>query len=74
MKKYVTIYPFQVIGEIKEGKSIYCIDREQRDVLPISVMSVNTLFTILKDSEKTENYGKYEFYYIEEGEAEYEIS
>jgi hypothetical protein len=65
MKKYVNVYPFQAIEKLKEGKEVFCIDRGIHEVHIVKTLPVQTLVSILKESDKEENYERYEFYYIE---------
>jgi hypothetical protein len=65
MKKYVTIYPFQVIEKIKEGNDVYCVDKGTHNITHLNAEIVDSLMTIIKAAEKVGNYERYEFYYIE---------
>lgn len=70
MKKYIRVYSFQVISFITEGKKVYCIDKEERTVTMANLLSAGMLLRVLEDCKKDDLYDRYEFYYVEEGEAE----
>lgn len=69
MKKYVTVYWWNVIDKVKEGKEVFLIDKEWKRVTSCEDISASVLIRVLGDCEK-KDIGKYEFYYIEEGEVE----
>jgi hypothetical protein len=70
MKKYVKVYSFSVLDKIKEGEKVYCIDKEECTITLANLLSAEKLLDIIKDCEKDGIFDRYEFYYIEEGEAE----
>jgi hypothetical protein len=70
MKKYVTIYSFQVIEKIKEGNDVYCVDKGTHTITHLNAELVDSLMTIIKSAEKVGNYERYEFYYIESVKGE----
>jgi regulator of RNase E activity RraB len=70
MKKYVRVYSFQVISFITEGKKVFCIDKEECTVTMANLLSAGMLLQILEDCKTDGLYDRYEFYYVEEGEAE----
>ena len=70
MKNYVEVFSFQVFETIKEGKEVYCVDKELRELFLINTITTQMFSKILKESIKKENYNRFTFYYIEEGENE----
>ena len=68
MKKYVSIFWWNVLTEIKNGKKVFLIDKESADVTWIENISAGVFVRILKEVEENDT-GRYEFYYIEEKEG-----
>jgi hypothetical protein len=68
MKNFIEVYSFQVFETIKEGKEVYCVDKELRELFLINTITTQMFSKILKESAKKENYNRFIFYYIEEGE------
>ena len=68
MKKYLNVYSFQVLEKVKEGKTVYCLDKARNKVLNVEFMELRDFFDMLHDSEDERNYGRFIFYYIEEEE------
>ena len=48
MKTYNSIYSFYVIEKIKEGKTVYYLDRKLHDCGEVNKITVADLTTILK--------------------------
>lgn len=61
---YKTIYNFEVLGKIKEGKEVFGLNRETRKVLCLNDIATATTVKAI-NSEKANN--QYEFW-IEERE------
>ena len=70
MGKYINVYWFNVMEEMQKGKEVFCIDREHHEVFIVGVLPVKTLANILAMCDEKEDFGRYEFYYIAEGETE----
>ena len=66
MKTYKSIYSFYVIDKIKEGKTVYYVDRKLHDCGIINNISAQEYVTILKQSE--EETTRYDFWIEEEKE------
>lgn len=64
-KNYVRVYSWNVIEALKENKEVFCVDRGIHEVLSISTLPTKSFVQMLVESEKEENYDRYEFYYIE---------
>jgi hypothetical protein len=62
MKKYVTVYPFEVMDLMANGKSIFMLDREVNEVFSVSSISVDYLMRALKTDIAS---GQYDFWYEE---------
>lgn len=67
-----TVYSFTVLETMREGRTVYMIDKLNRTISKVNDLTVNEFMFIetLDDKE-----GRYEFYYIEqpEGVTENEI-
>ena len=61
--KYITIYSFLVIDEIKEGNTVYCLDKKRKSVHIMNDICMDVALTILKDSEEDSN--RFEFWKVE---------
>ena len=58
--KYITIYNFGVIDEIKEGNTVYCLDKRKVSVHIMNDICMDVALTILKEAE--EDSGRFEFW------------
>lgn len=58
--KYITIYSFCVIDEIKEGNTVYCLDKRNVSVHIMNDICMDVALTILKEAE--EDSGRFEFW------------
>lgn len=70
MKIYMSIYSFHVIEKIKEGKTVYYLDRKLHDCGTVNRISVEDLIAIIKADEQEKQ--RFEFW-IEEETEEKEI-
>ena len=68
MKTYETIYSFEVLETIQEGKLVYLLDRYEQIVMCVNDITVDKLAEVLKNS-KTEK-KRYEFWIEEVEETE----
>lgn len=59
MTKYESVYDFNVLDEIKSGKTIFLLNRATNDVKWVNNMSVNSLVKVFKHDNKD---NRYEFY------------
>lgn len=66
MKKYVTVYNFQVFELIKKGKEIYFVDKEVKEVIHANDITAAKLARVLNEDEEV---GMYEFWYETEAET-----
>lgn len=53
--KYITIYSFCVIDEIKEGNTVYCLDKRNVSVHIMNDICMDVALTILKEAEEDSN-------------------
>ena len=67
MEKYTKVYAFEVTMKIYEGKTVYMLDRQYNKVFCFNEIAVRSAMEIL---HKTDNVGRYEFWYTETEEAE----
>lgn len=51
MKTFEGVYSFDVIREIKKGKLVYVLDKEEQTVKCVNDMIVDKLAEVLKNSE-----------------------
>ena len=56
MKIYKSIYSFEVLDYIKEGKSVYMLDRETSEVLEVNSIEVGEFAEVLKFDNETKRY------------------
>lgn len=52
MKTYESIYSFYILDKIKEGKTVYCLDRELKICGVINNFTVEDFNTILRQAEE----------------------
>lgn len=50
---YKTIYLFEILNAVKEGKQVYVLDRKIKIIHNANTMPVNKLALILSDEEKS---------------------
>lgn len=65
--KYISISAYWVIDEIREGKTIYVLDRKTQTVSKINSMPIQNVIKITEDKEEK---SRYEFWYEEMEENE----
>ena len=66
---YKTIFYFEAYGKVKEGKNVYCLDRQDKTVEHLNEMWVGDFVSILKRAEEHKNENRYEFWVEEAKEA-----
>ena len=49
---YKDVYRFLLFDEIKNGKTVYCLDRKMKDVVTINNVSVANALRIIKEAEE----------------------
>ena len=54
--KYESVYSWNVISDIKEGKAVYVLDMRLNEVEDVDSMEVCRLMTILNSEEKDRYY------------------
>lgn len=59
--EYKKTYSFMVLNNIKEGKSVYLLDRKARAVLCVNDMCVGDVMEILSSQDEE----RFEFWYEE---------
>lgn len=64
---YKSLYLYELLDTMKEGKRVYVLDRLECDVQCVNDLYVNTFIQYLNCAEK-EN-GRFEFWTIEKSEA-----
>ncbi len=62
-RKAVSLYPFRVMDEIESGRTVYCIDKFNKNVISANDLKLNEFVEILNCNERD---NRYDFYYIEE--------
>ena len=48
MKTFDTVYPWNIIDKIKEGKLVYCLDKEEQRIFCVNDMPVENYVAILE--------------------------
>lgn len=66
--KYRTVYACWVINELKDGKTVYALDRRLRKVFTLNDMEVNAAIALINSAEEDSN--RYDFWYEETEENE----
>lgn len=64
--RYETVYAWNVMQELKDGKTVYCLDRMTHEVKNCCEISVRELFEIFADDNDT----RYDFWYEKDGDEE----
>lgn len=67
MKKFKVIYPWEALDEIKEGKTVFMLDRETQTVECVNDMTVDTLAQVLMIGNEKNRFD----FWMEEKEDEY---
>ena len=49
---YKDVHKFLLFDEIKNGKTVYCLDRKSREVHTVNELTVNDMVAILKGAEE----------------------
>jgi len=62
---YKTIYHFLVLDEIKDGKTVYCLDRKEKQVYCVNELTVNDTVAMINANDTEPD--RFE-YWIEEKE------
>lgn len=70
MEKYVEIYAFEAIGKVVEGYTVYMLDKKHRSVFCVNDMTMNDIAEVLRENKRD---GRFEFWIVEEGEADAEL-
>lgn len=60
--KYVSIYPWDVINNIKKGRKVYVLDRQVKKVYTVNDATVGDVVAVIASKEED----RYEFWYEEE--------
>ena len=68
MKKYNSLYSWEVISSIDKGKKVYCLDRETLDTCLVNNMPIESVFALIKESETEKT--RFVFWYEEEVEEQ----
>ena len=68
MKTYESVYSFVVIDKIREGKTVFVLDKENEKVMKVNELTVDQLMRLLRNDESTPN--RYYFWYSEETDNE----
>ena len=59
---YSTVSPWWVIDEIRQGRTVYVLDRKLKKVFTVNEASVQDVVTVTESKENN----RYEFWYEEE--------
>lgn len=65
-KKYVKLYPFQVLLRLEEGEDVYMVDRAKKAVYRVNDMCVKDFLEAVNSKDESE---PYEFWYESDGES-----
>ena len=57
--KYESVFMWNVMQELKDGRTVYCLDRMTHEVKDCCKISVRELLAILDDDSE----GRYDFWY-----------
>jgi urease gamma subunit len=63
--KYKQIYSFLVLDNIRDGKTVYLLDRKARAVICVNDMCVSDLVEVINTEDTT---GRFEFWHEEVSE------
>jgi hypothetical protein len=63
MRKYVSIYEFDVVRSITDGKMVYMLDRADNSVESVNDMRVADAVLCISEAEK--NRDRFVFWYVE---------
>ena len=64
--KYISVYPYWVIDEIKKGNTVYVLDRKTLTVSKVNGWNIQNVIRAIESQEKN----RYEFWYEELEENE----
>jgi hypothetical protein len=64
--KFRSIYPWQAIDDIAEGKKVNVLDKKTKTVFLVNELSVETALRMTESKES----GRFEFWYAEEDEGD----
>lgn len=53
---YKTIYHFMVEDEVAKGKTVYCLDREDKLVFSVNDLSYENALGLLRDAKEDDRY------------------
>ena len=65
MEKAIELYPFKVMDEIENGRTVYCIDKFSKNIISANDLKLNEFVDILNYNVRD---NRYEFYYIDNDE------
>ena len=68
MRKYINVYPWDVLDKIEEGKTVYMLDKEFAAVFEVNNLSIVAALKWI--SVAKENHGRFEFWYAEQEDKE----
>lgn len=63
--KYRKVYDYRVVDEMKNGVTVFCVDKEAKEVYNLAGRSASVLFHILNECDNGSE--RYEFF-AEEGD------
>ncbi len=69
--RFKSIYSFEVIKKIEELKTVYILDRQNREIYNANDLTAGVLVLILENS-RTDKNNRYDFWIEEETEKERE--
>ena len=65
--QYKTIYYFMVEDEIKKGEDVYCLDKQEKDVLHVNQLNYEYAIKLINDAKDND---RYEFWKETQKDAE----
>ena len=53
---YKSVYSFNVIDEVEEGTIVYCLDRQEKEVLTINDLHFGFALGVIQDAKNNDRY------------------
>ena len=57
---YKTVYHFNVLDEVEKGEEVYCLDKQEKDVLHVNQLNFEYALRLIRDAKEDDN--RYEFW------------
>lgn len=59
---YKNIYDFQVMGTLKSGKNVYCVDRHNKTIFNLCECTIKEVLGLLEIAERESENNRMEFF------------